>query len=179
MYAGPSHDEELFVEHNKVLLPTSTYNLSLFLPESFAAQLFECTLHSTHTCTSFSRTKVVWSSGNRVQKSFTLKLPILQAIWCYFSDENLASSNPTRNIEKKARSLCVLQSEMVTVYAPDGEIYSVALPCKVMFLLASPLLLSACLLAFLLSYLSIWLSGCLLPCYVRLTCLPVLHLACQ
>lgn len=88
-------------------------NYSLFAGESGPDHDEELFVRGCH---------VVWSAGGKVIKSYTLQSTVLQACWCYFADYlNTA----------KARSLCILQRETITVYAPDGGIYSVALPCKV------------------------------------------------
>lgn len=75
--------------------------------------------HDEQLCVKGKR--VTWLSGGRVQKSYTLDSNVIQACWCRFAD---FQDFPNR------RFLCVLQRDMITVYGPDGDVFTVSLPCK-------------------------------------------------
>ena len=68
---------------------------------------------------------VIWSSGEAVRKRCTMGGPVLDAVWCHFrwDADGDDGAEPTP-------SLCVLQADLVTVYAASGSSYSMPLPCR-------------------------------------------------
>ncbi|CAB4301392.1 unnamed protein product [Prunus armeniaca] len=59
--------------------------------------------------------RIIWSTGPRVFKRFTLPSPIIMACWCRLGDMTEAL-------------LCVLQIASLTIYNTSGEVVSVPLP---------------------------------------------------
>ncbi|GAV64914.1 Apc1 domain-containing protein [Cephalotus follicularis] len=59
--------------------------------------------------------RIIWSTGSRVFKRFTLPSPIVKACWCRFGDKSEAF-------------LCVLQTDSLTIYNISGEVVSLPLP---------------------------------------------------
>lgn len=59
--------------------------------------------------------RIIWSTGPRVFKRFTLPSPVIMACWCRLGDMTEAL-------------LCVLQIASLTIYNTSGEVVSVPLP---------------------------------------------------
>ncbi|GKU92137.1 hypothetical protein SLEP1_g5905 [Rubroshorea leprosula] len=56
--------------------------------------------------------RIIWSTGSRVFKRFTLPSPVIKACWCRMSDMSEAL-------------LCVLQIDSLTIYKTSGEVVPV------------------------------------------------------
>ncbi|KAF5944722.1 hypothetical protein HYC85_018799 [Camellia sinensis] len=63
----------------------------------------------------FRANRIIWSTGSRVYKRFTLPSSVIMACWCPMGDMSEAS-------------LCVLQSDSLTIYNTTGEEVSILLP---------------------------------------------------
>eukprot|EP00466_Bigelowiella_natans_P020153 jgi/Bigna1/69308/fgenesh1_pg.8_\ len=96
---------------------------------------FRCKQRVERKCTRLSYTRprreeslyvgetiVIWSSGPRILKSFRTDERVHQAVWCSFADFN------NNTILKEW--LCILHAESLTVHRDDGEMYHIALPCR-------------------------------------------------
>ncbi|CAK9173534.1 unnamed protein product [Ilex paraguariensis] len=59
--------------------------------------------------------RIIWSTGSRVHKRFTLSSSVIMACWCHMGDMSEAL-------------LCVLQSDCLTIYNTAGEVVSIPLP---------------------------------------------------
>ncbi|XP_048325794.2 anaphase-promoting complex subunit 1 isoform X1 [Ziziphus jujuba] len=58
--------------------------------------------------------RIIWSTGSRVFKRFTLPSPVIKACWCHLGDMTEAL-------------LCILQVASLTLYSTSGEVTSVPL----------------------------------------------------
>ncbi|KAF3433403.1 hypothetical protein FNV43_RR24505 [Rhamnella rubrinervis] len=58
--------------------------------------------------------RIIWSTGSRVFKRFTLPSPVIKACWCHLDDMTEAL-------------LCVLQIASLTIYNTSGEVTSIPL----------------------------------------------------
>ncbi|KAK6929487.1 Anaphase-promoting complex subunit 1, middle domain [Dillenia turbinata] len=63
--------------------------------------------------------KIIWTTGSRVYKRFTLPSSVIMACWCRLGDMSEAR-------------LSVLQADGLTIYSASGEIVSIPLPRMVM-----------------------------------------------
>ncbi|KAJ6768158.1 hypothetical protein OIU74_021929 [Salix koriyanagi] len=62
--------------------------------------------------------KILWSTGARVFKRFTLPSPVIMACWCHLGDLSEAL-------------LCILLTDSLTIYNISGEVVSIPLPCTI------------------------------------------------
>lgn len=62
--------------------------------------------------------KIIWSTGARVFKRFTLPSPVIMACWCHLGDLSEAL-------------LCILLTDSLTIYNISGEVVSIPLPCTI------------------------------------------------
>ncbi|KAJ0045528.1 hypothetical protein Pint_06536 [Pistacia integerrima] len=59
--------------------------------------------------------RIIWTTGSRVFKRFTLPSPVIMVCWCRLGDMSEAL-------------LCVLQMESLTIYNTSGEVVFIPLP---------------------------------------------------
>ncbi|XP_030534487.1 anaphase-promoting complex subunit 1 isoform X4 [Rhodamnia argentea] len=59
--------------------------------------------------------RIIWTTGSRVYKRFTVASPVITACWCHLGDMGEAL-------------LCVLQADSLTVYNASGEVVTIPLP---------------------------------------------------
>ncbi|KAL5734362.1 hypothetical protein ACOSP7_032223 [Xanthoceras sorbifolium] len=59
--------------------------------------------------------RIIWTTGSRVFKRFTLPSPVIMVCWCRFGEMSEAL-------------LCVLQMESLTIYNTSGEVVSIPIP---------------------------------------------------
>ncbi|KAK1572161.1 hypothetical protein Q3G72_028403 [Acer saccharum] len=59
--------------------------------------------------------RIIWTTGSRVFKRFTLPSPVIMVCWCRLGEISEAL-------------LCVLQMESLTIYNTSGEVVSITLP---------------------------------------------------
>ncbi|KAG6765462.1 hypothetical protein POTOM_029505 [Populus tomentosa] len=62
--------------------------------------------------------RIIWSTGARVFKRFTLPSPVIMACWCHLGDLSEAL-------------LCILLTDSLTIYNISGEVVSIPLPCTI------------------------------------------------
>ncbi|CAN0909752.1 Anaphase-promoting complex subunit 1 [Linum grandiflorum] len=62
--------------------------------------------------------KILWSTGARVFKRFTLPSAVIMACWCRMGEASEAC-------------LCILHADTLTVYSISGEVVYVPLPCAI------------------------------------------------
>ncbi|KAB1217628.1 Anaphase-promoting complex subunit 1 [Morella rubra] len=62
--------------------------------------------------------RIIWTTGARVFKRFTLPSPVIKACWCRLG--NMAEA-----------LLCFLQVDSLTIYNTSGEVVSIPLPCTI------------------------------------------------
>lgn len=62
--------------------------------------------------------KIIWSTGARVFKRFTLPSPVIMACWCHLGDLSEAL-------------LCILLTDSLTIYNISGEVVSIPIPCTI------------------------------------------------
>ncbi|KAL8144559.1 hypothetical protein V2J09_017591 [Rumex salicifolius] len=103
------------------------YHYSLYSPEVAAERVSTAAAAASESLTSsspgdgcdheifFRGNRLIWTTGLRVYKRFTLNSPITKACWCCFS----GVSQPL---------LCALEVDTLTIFNTSGELTSVLLP---------------------------------------------------
>uniref|UniRef100_A0A7N0U9Q1 Anaphase-promoting complex subunit 1 n=1 Tax=Kalanchoe fedtschenkoi TaxID=63787 RepID=A0A7N0U9Q1_KALFE len=110
------------------------YHYFLFDPEVARERGHDSCEHGASTSTLTDRSdhelfirgkRIIWSTGSRVFKRFTLPNPVIMVSWCRLFDKSVAL-------------LCVLQISTLTIYNTSGEIVSIPLPRTVTSIWALP-----------------------------------------
>ncbi|KAF6170410.1 hypothetical protein GIB67_014340 [Kingdonia uniflora] len=112
------------LDGNPIETITNEYNYSLFSPEITREALDTFEEYDTSASASCNRSdhelfvrgnRIIWSSGSRVLKRFTLPSPVIKACWCRLGARSEAQ-------------LFVLQADTLTMYKTSGETVSILVP---------------------------------------------------